>query len=225
MLILRKENPLYYPEQAFNAGGSVLPESLKPVKESVTSMLQIQMNNEEPSSEISVETQNVVPNIHENDHMQSAGSDKYPAPSTPQLKQGGRSLDDGDCLDQTNFSTEKESGEQDGESKSVETTCGTSIAEVTAQVCPPQRSGGSVKEEDNSAEGCKSESNISPPPQNKESLSDFGGDAENPRKASSVHSLCVTRATRKKMKVFQSIQLWLIFSRNPNFLLEVNSLE
>lgn len=184
-------------------------------------MLQLQMRNDEPSNEISVETENLS-NVHENDHVQSAGSDKYPAPSTPQLKQGGRSLDDGDCLDQANCSTEKESGEQDGESKSVETTCGMSIAEVTAQVCPPQGSGESaIKEENDSADGCKSESNMSPHPQNKDSLSDFVGDAENPRKASSVHSPCVTRATRKKTKVFQCIKLQLIFSRNPNnFLLE-----
>ncbi len=56
--------------------------------------------------------------VHENDNEHSAGSDKYPAPSTPQLKQGARLLDDGDCHDQTNCSTEKENGEQDGESKS-----------------------------------------------------------------------------------------------------------
>lgn len=187
--------------KAFNAGGSVLPESLKPVKESVASMLQLQMENEEPRNESSAETLNVS-NVHENDHMQSAGTDKYPAPSTPQLKQGGRSLDDGDCLDQTNCSTEKESGEQDGESKSVETTCGTSVAEVTAQVSPPQGLGESViKEEDDSADGCKSESNMSPHPQNKDSLSEFVGDARNPRKASGVHSPCGTRANRKKMKV------------------------
>ncbi|XP_047306898.1 two-component response regulator-like APRR2 [Impatiens glandulifera] len=46
----------------------------------------------------------------------TAKEDKYPAPSTPQLKQTGRFLDDGDYHDQTH---EKEG---DGESKSVDTT-------------------------------------------------------------------------------------------------------
>jgi hypothetical protein len=46
-------------EQAFSAGGSNLSESLKPVKESVVSMLQLQPENGEPDNRISVETENV----------------------------------------------------------------------------------------------------------------------------------------------------------------------
>lgn len=177
-------------------------------------MLKIQIENEEPRNEISTEIKNVS-DIHENDHIQSTGTDKYPAPSTPQLKQGGRSLDDGDCLDQTNFSMEKESGEPDCESKSVETTCGTSIAEVTAQVSPPKTLDESIiKEEDESADGCKSESNMSPHPQTKESLSDFGCNAGNPRKASGIDSPCGTKANRKKMKVSLTLFNYLKFSRD-----------
>ncbi|KAF9621307.1 hypothetical protein IFM89_019393, partial [Coptis chinensis] len=47
--------------------------------------------------------------------------------STPQLKQGCRFLDDG----QSNCSLEKEHGDLEGESKSVETTCNNSVAETT----------------------------------------------------------------------------------------------
>lgn len=53
--------------------------------------------------------------------------DKYPAPSTPQLKQAGRFLDDGDYHDQT---IEKDG---DGECKSVDTTMA-EIEEKTATI-------------------------------------------------------------------------------------------
>ncbi|TKY55543.1 Two-component response regulator APRR2 [Spatholobus suberectus] len=107
--------------KAFNAGASVVSESLKPVKESVVSMLQLQTDNEQCESRVSIVIEKVS-RFTDNDHEQSPGNDKYPAPSTPQLRQGTRLLDDGDCQEQTNCSTEKESGEHDGESKSVETT-------------------------------------------------------------------------------------------------------
>ncbi|XP_020206071.1 two-component response regulator-like APRR2 isoform X2 [Cajanus cajan] len=109
--------------KAFSAGASVLCESLKPVKESVVSMLQLKTDNEQHESGVSIDIEKVY-RFTDNDHEQSPGNDKYPAPSTPQLRQGTRLLDDGDCQEQTNCSTEKESGENDGESKSVETTCG-----------------------------------------------------------------------------------------------------
>ncbi|MED6223917.1 Two-component response regulator-like [Stylosanthes scabra] len=99
--------------KAFSATTSSVSESLKPVKESVVSMLQLQTDNEKQEGTYT-----------DDDH--DPGSDKYPAPSTPQLNQGSRLMDDGDCHEQTNCSTEKDSGEHDGEgeSKSVETTCG-----------------------------------------------------------------------------------------------------
>ncbi|KAK9266897.1 hypothetical protein L1049_027156 [Liquidambar formosana] len=186
--------------KAFNSEGSVLSESLKPVKESVVSMLQLQLENVESKNQILVETENVSP-VRENDHEHSSGSDKYPAPSTPQLKQGGRSLDDGDCQDQTNCSTEKESGEQDGESKSVETTCGNLIADNNVQVGSPQRSKETlIKEEDDSADGSKSETNMSPHPEKRNSPSNFSSAAGNPTRAD-LHNSSGTRTNRKKIKV------------------------
>nr|XP_043609501.1 two-component response regulator-like APRR2 [Erigeron canadensis]XP_043609509.1 two-component response regulator-like APRR2 [Erigeron canadensis]XP_043609516.1 two-component response regulator-like APRR2 [Erigeron canadensis] len=63
----------------------------------------------------------------------SVESDKYPAPSTPQLKQGMRLVDNGDChdQDQTHVSNEKESVDHDGESKFVETTCDDLVGDTT----------------------------------------------------------------------------------------------
>lgn len=184
--------------KAFNAGGNVA-EMHKPVKDSVVSMLQLKVETEEPKNENLEKIENASP-AHENDHDQSPGSDKYPAPSTPQLKQGARLLDDGDCQDHTTCSTEKESGEQEGESKSVETTC--AMTEVTLQVVHPHSSCDTViKEEDDLADGVKSEKNISSYPQNKDSLNNLDGHAENPIKASSLHNSYGTRVNRKKMKV------------------------
>jgi hypothetical protein len=162
-------------------------------------MLQLKLENGEPDNKIPVETENVSL-VHEND-QHSVGSDKYPAPSTPQLKQGARLLDDGDCQDQTNCSTEKESGEQDGESKSVETTCGDSIAEGTLQEGKPQIPGKSlIKEEEDSADDFKSERKASPHRHNRESNSNIDGGGGLEIKPS-VNNSSGARANRKKMKV------------------------
>ncbi|KAF5477712.1 hypothetical protein F2P56_004328 [Juglans regia] len=189
--------------KAFNAGGSILCESLKPVKESVASMLQLPLENGELNNKISSETKNGSL-VYENDHEHSGGSDKYPAPSTPQLKQGARLLDDGDCQDQTNCSTEKDNGEQDGESKSVETTCGDSIAEGTLQDGKPQTQHEClIKEDEESADGFKSDGKVSPHQHNKDNLGNIiGGGAEIPSKPSGFNS-SVTRANRKKMKKYR----------------------
>lgn len=164
-------------------------------------MLQLQVENGEPENRISMETENESL-VHENDKEHSTGSDKYPAPSTPQLKQGTRLLDDGDCQDQTNCSTEKES-EQDGESKSVETTCGDSICVGTLQedkLQIPEKN--LVKEEEESADGFKSERKVSHQLHNIDSLSNKGDDcAEKPIKPSQPHNSCGARSNRKKMKV------------------------
>lgn len=204
--------------KAFNAGGSILCESLKPVKESVASMLQLPLENGELNNKISSETKNGSL-VYENDHEHSGGSDKYPAPSTPQLKQGARLLDDGDCQDQTNCSTEKDNGEQDGESKSVETTCGDSIAEGTLQDGKPQTQHEClIKEDGESADGFKSDGKVSPHQHNKDNLGNIiggggsGGGAEIPSKPSGFNS-SVTRANRKKMKIDWTQELHKKFVR------------
>ncbi|XP_062073756.1 two-component response regulator-like APRR2 isoform X2 [Humulus lupulus] len=217
--------------KAFNAGGGALSKPLKPVKESIASMLHLKVEKEEPDTKISIEMENSS-GIKENNQEQSAGSDKYPAPSTPQLKQGARLLDDGDCQDQTNCSAEKENGEQDGESKSVETTYGDSVAEDALLIGEPEMQAKSmVKEEEDSVDGSKSESEchmsphqhnddspnnvmsphlnnddssnnvIFPHLHNDDSPNNVIGGVNNPSKASALTNSSVSKSNRKKMKV------------------------
>ncbi|KAG4206329.1 hypothetical protein ERO13_A03G002500v2 [Gossypium hirsutum] len=177
--------------KAFNTGGNDLTESLKPVKESVVSMLQQQPENLKPKNEDSEKTEDASM-IHENDSEPPAGNDKYPAPSTPQLEQGGRLLDDRDCQDHTHCSIEKESGEQDGETESVETTSGNTTATGGQPQGPSETN---VKEEDDSVDGTMGES-----PQNR--VDSKGSDvvAEKP-------SSCPDKANRKKLKVYWTPEL------------------
>lgn len=139
----------------------------------------------------------------ENDQEHSAGCDKYPAPSTPQINHGARLFDDKDCQDQTNCSTEKECGEGIGECKSVEITCCNSVAESTPLVEPPQKDIVSeVKEEEDSVDGSRSESNTSSNPHNGDSLNNAGGGtAENPSKMPVLNNSCKSKSNRKKIKV------------------------
>jgi len=178
--------------QAFNAEASALSESLKPVKESVESMLQLQTDNTLHESTMSIDLDKVS-KFSDNEHEHSAASDKYPAPSTPQLKQGARLVDDGDCHEQTNCSIEKESGEHDsGECKFVETSCENLNTESSPQPTKPL-----IKEEEDFAKG---KSGASLNPQNKNFLGDAGG---NPslNKTSVFNDPCENKANRKKMKV------------------------
>lgn len=186
-------------EQAFNAGVGEVSESLKPVKESLVSMLQLPVKNEEQNNDESVETRKV--SVHETDQEMSAASDKYPAPSTPQLKRGTRLLDDGDCQDQTNCMVEKESGEQDGESKFVETTCDDSMSENLQEAKGQRVREDLVKEEDDSADNSKCERMISPLPENKDRSRDLHGCNDNLSKASNLRNSVGTRGNRKKTKV------------------------
>ncbi|KAL5181680.1 Two-component response regulator-like APRR2 [Glycine soja] len=183
--------------KAFNAGANVLSESLKPVKESVESMLQLQTENGQDKSRISIDLENVS-RFSDIDHEQSAVCDKYPAPSTPQLKQGTRLLDDGDCHDQTNCSTEKESVEHDGECKSVETLCENLNAESSPQPREPDKT--LIKEEEDFANGSRGESAVSLSPNNKKFLSNADGNTS-PNRTGVLNDSCEIKANRKKMKV------------------------
>ncbi|CAN1195647.1 Two-component response regulator-like APRR2 [Linum perenne] len=166
--------------KAFNAER----ESLNPAKDLVVPILQLKVETDE--------VENVSP-ADENIGEQSPPSDKYPAPSTPQLKQGSRLLDDGDCQDHTNCSTE-----QEGESKSVETTF--TMAEMSVQVDTENLTDGKVKEEDDLSTGAKTENNLkSPCPRDSHEMPD--GSDEDRSKSSSLNTSGVTKANRKKTKV------------------------
>ncbi|KAK7330865.1 hypothetical protein VNO77_25071 [Canavalia gladiata] len=184
--------------KAFSAGASILSESLKPVKESVVSRLQLQTDNEQQEHRVSIDIEKVS-RFTDNDHDQSPGNDKFPAPSTPQLKQGTRLLDDGDCQEQTNCSTEKESVEHDGESKFVETTCGNLNAEST----PPQRKSEItlVREEEDFADASKGESVASPCTQNRKVISSIDKNSTSSNKVGVRSDSFKIKANRKKMKV------------------------
>ncbi|KAL6979829.1 Two-component response regulator-like [Sarracenia purpurea var. burkii] len=185
--------------KAFNAGGNDLSESLKPVKESVVSMLHSQSENGEQRSSSSLELETA---DEENGKEQSARSDEYPAPLTPQLKQGVTLVDDKDCQDHSNCSADKRSGDPDGESKFVDTICGNGFSETTVQASPPQILEVTfTKEEDESLGGSKSESDMTSSPQSKDGPNDSGGDAGNHIKASGHHNSCKNKANRKKIKV------------------------
>ncbi|KAL1333377.1 two-component response regulator-like APRR2 isoform X1 [Arachis ipaensis] len=171
--------------KAFNASASVMSESLKPVKESVVSMLQLQTDNEQQESTYT-------------DDDPDPGSDKYPAPSTPQLNQGSRLMDDGDCQEQTNCSTEKESGEHDGEgeSKSVETTCGNLNFESNNTNEPMNTEKTLVKNLREDSRDGNHDSSVYKHTNDKVLSSDDG----NTKSSNKVDS-CTLKAHRKKMKV------------------------
>ncbi|GMN30758.1 hypothetical protein TIFTF001_002950 [Ficus carica] len=193
--------------KAFNAGSGVLSEPPEPVEEPLVSMLHVDVENGEPKKKISIERENTS-EIHEIDHEQSIGSDKYPAPSTPQLKQGARLLDDGDCQDQTNCSHEKESGEQDGESKSVETTLGDSVAEATLLADQPEMPRTTMlKEEEESVDGTKNESKPTSQLGNGDTQNKVNGGAENPTKPSGLNNSGLSKSNRRKMKVDWTAEL------------------
>lgn len=129
----------------------------------------------------------------------SAGSDKYPGPSTPQIKQGKRLPNSGHCQDQTYTLTDKESMEHDGDSKSVENTFGDSVAEATVQMSPPREiSEADIREEDEIANGCMEKSNVSSGSLNEGNPS-LCCDSKKHNKASRIRSC--SKASRKKMKV------------------------
>ncbi|XAR54846.1 hypothetical protein NMG60_11030156 [Bertholletia excelsa] len=170
--------------KAFNTGGKDLSDSLKPVKESVTCMLNLQLENGERKSKncpsVDIEHKTTL----EDDQEKSGGSDKYPAPLTPQLSQGVRLADDGD-------------------SKSVDITHGDDVAAESPDLaCPAQITMGPfVQEEDVSSFACKSQGNMSSSPQNEDGLNDSGGDAGNSTKIPRLQSSRGIKANKKKMKV------------------------
>ncbi|XP_022945207.1 two-component response regulator-like APRR2 isoform X2 [Cucurbita moschata] len=175
--------------KAFNAGGNAVPSSLKPIKESVASILHLELENNENKNQVPHELEiSSCDNVDDHELLLlPEGSDKYPAPSTPQQKHGMR------LVDQMNDLLEKECGEQDGEeSKSVETTC-------TAQVENSQLSDKEViKEEENSTDGCGAASNVDHELHDRDNIS---SSEKNKSKACGLGNPCRTKVSGKKLKV------------------------
>ncbi|XXG43730.1 hypothetical protein AAC387_Pa01g3704 [Persea americana] len=214
---MMKISELNSPEQAFNAGGSGLSKSLKPIKETVVSMLQLQSETAEVKNENPSDTEN---SAHADGHdtEQPLASDKYPAPSTPQIERG-RSLDVEDCQDKTSCAVKKESDEHDreptelqkvscSESKSVENTCINSVSAVAVKADSLSSPGVPLLEEEvDSADGSKTsecnaskESIISSHSHNGDNLESSAGDG-NQKKASAHPNSCAAKTNKKKTKV------------------------
>ncbi|XP_055821113.1 two-component response regulator-like APRR2 isoform X1 [Solanum dulcamara] len=186
--------------KAFNTRKDV-SRSLEPVKESLLSMLQLQPAKCEADDKNSNGTEPLTA-VAESNTEHSSGCDKYPAPSTPQLKQGVRSVDDADCHDHTIFSTDQDSGEHDGDTKSVETTYNNSLAENTVQISPPGQQGEIIlKEENVSSPPQKMEANIATSSQSNDCPDNSISHSAEPSKASDPHSSSGTKSNKKKMKV------------------------
>lgn len=113
--------------KAFNAGPKDQSEPSQSEKESAALEKEVHLTKQDIKKEFSQ-------NHEHNNGEVSVETDKYPAPSTPQLKQGMRLVDNGDCQehdqdqDQTNLPIEKD---HDGESKFVETTCDDLVGDIT----------------------------------------------------------------------------------------------
>ncbi|XP_077235241.1 two-component response regulator-like APRR2 isoform X2 [Tasmannia lanceolata] len=203
--------------KAFNAGESVLSKSLKPVKETVVSILQHQSETAETENQNPLETENSA-QAQENGHKQSWGSDRYPAPPTPQLEPG-RLLGDEDSQDQHNISVKKESTEHDGEStelrksscseiQSVENTCNHSDGAVYLEENLPSNPAGDANEEEvDSADGSKTNECITTKEHMTSSHLQNGDNVEcsvedgNHKKATFLPNSRGTRANRKNTKV------------------------
>nr|GMD94191.1 two-component response regulator-like APRR2 isoform X1 [Ipomoea batatas] len=184
-------------KQAFNAGGGKDVESLKPVKESLVSMLQLRSTKNEANTANSEETEQSTSVQENNRDTLSSVCDKYPAPSTPTLKQCVRSLDDGECRDQTNLSMEHDSVEHDGESKSVETTYCNSVSETIPVINPPV-----IKQERESSPEQAGKNGNSACSESKDARANANSrECGDPKKPSGVNSSTGTKANKKKVKV------------------------
>ncbi|KAH7687317.1 CheY-like protein [Dioscorea alata] len=95
--------------KAFNGGGGVLSKSLKPIKETVVSMLHLESETTDVKNEVPSEVDNSEKEQQLSGFDDMEASDKFPAPSTPQLEQGARLTDDGDFQDKPNCLSEKRS--------------------------------------------------------------------------------------------------------------------
>ncbi|KAK9698906.1 hypothetical protein RND81_08G139500 [Saponaria officinalis] len=186
--------------KAFNTSGSENSESLKSVKDFVGSVLKLQQFSQTSEALVSENPTNDV-EMDENDCDQSAVADKFPAPSTPQIKQGGRSLDDGDYHDQPNSSPGKESRETDRETKFDDNTPrGSSVATMEVDI-PQITLRDVIKEEQDCSDGSKGSDNSSPKPPDKDDAVTPRDCIESVNKETNRKNSSRSKSNRKKMKV------------------------
>ncbi|MQM03826.1 hypothetical protein Taro_036615 [Colocasia esculenta] len=214
--------------KAFNAGSAVLSKSLRPIKETVASILQLQPDSgatelkdyQDYSSMVDAAE---VDGQRHDEHVDSLPIDKFPAPSTPQLEQSSRSLDDRDCQDQLNCSIDESKDHVNdlieeqtrlcaSESKSVDNTCNNSTGEICKEE-PSTPADFVMEDEIDSAYGSKTDERAPPgdhlvpsPRLNHEDGAIKQSTVEdlNQKKASPHHSssyLGGSRSNKKRIKV------------------------
>ncbi|CAL9782255.1 unnamed protein product [Musa acuminata subsp. burmannicoides] len=142
--------------KALNAGGSVLSKSLKPIKDTVVSMLRIQSETSEHKIE-----EKVTEIDGKHGCEKTMANDRLSAPSTPQLERG-RFPPDREFQDVTCCSVAKEflqpRKSSSSASKSVENTCDNSISVAnTVDALPSKAQHIAAEEEVNSVDGSKTD--------------------------------------------------------------------
>ncbi|XP_026406703.1 two-component response regulator-like APRR2 isoform X1 [Papaver somniferum] len=188
--------------KAFNAGEHSLSKMLNPTEETVSPVLQPAVEKDESKVQTSLVEIEDLTRRHELHHDQSTASDKFPAPSTPQLKQSGRLLGESECQEQPNCPVEKDPMDHDGDAKSVENSCNISVENITAKVDSSSMLVNDSIKEEGPTSGSKSANHLRPRQKSNDSIINSKVEAGNPKKASTSHqNSYVTRASRKKMKV------------------------
>nr|XP_018678067.1 PREDICTED: two-component response regulator-like APRR2 isoform X1 [Musa acuminata subsp. malaccensis] len=141
-------------QKAFNAGGNELSKSLKPIKDTVVSMLQKQSETDEHK---------IKEKESEKDDKygceKTMENDRFSAPSTPQLEQGGRFPTNGEFQEITHCSIAKELPQpgkhSSSVSKSVGNTCDNSVSIANNKDVLPSKA--EAEEEVNSIDGSKTD--------------------------------------------------------------------
>lgn len=151
-----ENNKLICLEQAFNAGGNELSKSLKPIKDTVVSMLEKQSETDEHK---------IKEEESEKDDKygceKTMANDRFSAPSTPQLEQGGRFPTNGEFQEITHCSIAKELPQpgkhSSSVSKSVGNTCDNLVSFANNKDVLPSKAEAEAEEEVNSVDGSKTD--------------------------------------------------------------------
>ncbi|PKU62172.1 two-component response regulator-like APRR2 isoform X2 [Dendrobium catenatum] len=206
--------------KAFNAGGNAISTSLKPIKDAVATVLQIQSNSNELKIEIPSQLFDMEQE-HEVIYVKEKENDKFSAPSTPQQIKGERLneaetfLDQPDCSEKDCAIEDKELSETPkcilSETKFVDNACNNiTVVGNSDEIVPCKQGTATAEEELNSAEGskadeCNSAKEISLQFLFTENVENDDSDSEKQTKKKSFvqSNSCLNRirGSRRKMKV------------------------
>ncbi|WOL19550.1 two-component response regulator-like APRR2 [Canna indica] len=198
--------------KAFNAGCSMLSKSLKPIKDTVVSMLR---NQPEKDEHVAEEKEAEMGDKYGCE--KTIANDRFSAPSTPQLEQGERLLPDGELQETTNCSIAEDllhpRKSSRSVSKSVDDTCDNSISVADTKddaSLPSKAEEVTADEEVNSVDGsktdeCSAVKEGSLPSFHLHGVDNIESDADGAQKNKSVRNSSTSqnsgRNNRKKSKV------------------------